>query len=217
MTIVDDNAAYEKWLGDWCDVVQADLDYKHDRMKLNPFAFLRATFFRWAKVIPVALNELTFAPSVLSVGDAHVENFGTWLAANGNEIWGVNDFDDATSIPYPFDLVRLATSAVLVPQTTSTEAQVSAAILEGYRQELTTPRPTVVTEAPDWMQAQLIPTREDKHFLERAAAKNHARYGAARYSADAAGGTPRWLHQPKLLVASQGWWRLGPSTVPRRC
>jgi hypothetical protein len=39
MTIVDDNAAYEKWLGDWCDVVQADFAYKHDRMKLNPFVF----------------------------------------------------------------------------------------------------------------------------------------------------------------------------------
>jgi hypothetical protein len=164
MTIVDDNAAYEKWLGDWCDVVQADLDYKHDRMKLNPFAFLRATFFRWARVIPLALNEFAAAPGVLSVGDAHVENFGTWLDANGNEIWGVNDFDDAASIPYPFDLVRLATSAVLVPQTTSTEAQVSAAILEGYKAGLATPRPTVVTGAPDWMQAQLMPTRGDKHF-----------------------------------------------------
>ena len=171
MTIVDDNAAYEKWLGDWCDVVQADLEYKHDRMKLNPFAFLRATFFRWVKVIPVALLELAAAPAVLSVGDAHVENFGTWVAANGNEIWGVNDFDDAASIPYPFDLVRLATSAVLVPQTTSTEAQVSAAILEGYKAGLATPRPTIVTGAPDWMQAQLMSSRGDKHFHRTRTAK----------------------------------------------
>ena len=113
MTIVDDNAAYETWLSDWCDVVQTDLDYKHDRMKQSPFVFLRATFFRWAKVIPISLNELAAAPTALSVGDAHVENFGTWIDAAGNEIWGVNDFDDAANIPYPFDLVRLATSAML--------------------------------------------------------------------------------------------------------
>ena len=187
MTIVDDNAAYEKWLGDWCDVVQADLDYKHDRMKLNPFAFLRATFFRWAKVIPIALNELAVAPGVLSVGDAHVENFGTWLDANGNEIWGVNDFDDAASIPYPFDLVRLATSAVLVPQTTSTETQVSAAILEGYKAGTHDASPDRRNRSARLDAGPAHADARRQAFLERAAAKNHDRYGATRYSADAAG------------------------------
>ena len=90
----------------------ADLDYKHDRMKKNAFVFLRATFFRWARRIETVCPDLAGAPAVLSVGDLHVENFGTWRDAEGRLVWGINDFDEAADIPYPFDLVRLATSAL---------------------------------------------------------------------------------------------------------
>jgi uncharacterized protein (DUF2252 family) len=46
-------------------------------MKKNSFVFLRATFFRWAKRIEKLCADLADAPAVLSVGDTHIENFGT--------------------------------------------------------------------------------------------------------------------------------------------
>ena len=56
--------------------------------------------------------DLANAPSVLAVGDIHLENFGTWRDAEGRLVWGVNDYDEAAEMPYILDLVRLAVSAL---------------------------------------------------------------------------------------------------------
>src|SRR5712672_2757636 len=72
---------------------------------------MRATYYRWAEVWPEACSDLLYAPEALSVGDLHVENFGTWRDSDGRLIWGVNDFDEAARLPYTSDLVRLAASA----------------------------------------------------------------------------------------------------------
>ncbi len=61
--------------------VGTDIDYKHQRMKKSAFIFLRATYFRWARKIGDWCPELMDAPQVLSVGDLHLENFGTWRDA----------------------------------------------------------------------------------------------------------------------------------------
>ena len=146
MSFKAENRAYERWLRTQCDVVDRDLDRKHDRMKKSPFIFLRATFFRWARRIEAVCPDLAGAPAVLSVGDVHVENFGTWRDAEGRLVWGINDFDEAADIPYPFDLVRLATSAFLVPNSPLPQRDVADAILAGYREGLADPRPTLLAE-----------------------------------------------------------------------
>src|ERR1700752_1640440 len=116
MSFVKDNDAYDAWLARHCDVVKKDLKHKHNKkMTDSPFAFLRATYFRWAKKIGTWCPELMDAPSVLAVGDLHLENFGTWRDADGRLVWGVNDFDEAAEMPYVLDLIRLATSARLLP------------------------------------------------------------------------------------------------------
>jgi uncharacterized protein (DUF2252 family) len=83
VSVLEDTQAYESWLGDQCNVVEKDLDYKHERMRKNPFAFLRATYYRWARRIEKICPELADAPSALCVGDIHLENFGTWRDADG--------------------------------------------------------------------------------------------------------------------------------------
>src|SRR5258708_38073792 len=77
--------------------------------------FLRATYFRWTRKIGTLCPELMDAPQVLSVGDLHLENFGTWRDADGRLVWVVNDFDEAAVMPYPLDLVRLAASIRRAP------------------------------------------------------------------------------------------------------
>jgi hypothetical protein len=75
------------------------------------------------------------APAVTVVGDLHLENFGTWRDAEGRLAWGINDFDEASSLPYTNDLVRLAASAALAYRTSKLRAPVdelAAALLEGY-------------------------------------------------------------------------------------
>jgi hypothetical protein len=113
MNIQQATEAYEAWLASRIKVIPADVELKHQRMAENPFPFLRATFYRWVQRWSEVCPDLAAAPMVLSVGDLHIENFGTWRDAEGRLIWGINDFDEAYAMPYTNDLVRLATSAIL--------------------------------------------------------------------------------------------------------
>ncbi len=53
-----------------------------------------------------------------AVGDLHVENFSTGRDTEGRLVWGVNDFDEVTRMPYAVDLTRLVTSAILAKRET---------------------------------------------------------------------------------------------------
>ncbi len=155
MSIQSDTHRYETWLHEQCDVVKHDLHRKHERMAESAFMFLRATYYRWAAKIEDWCPELKGAPEVLAVGDVHTENFGIWRDKEGRLVWGINDFDEAATMPYLLDLVRLATSARLAPKLPVTSAQVAKAILRGYRRGLEDPRPTLLAEHKAWMRPLL--------------------------------------------------------------
>jgi len=75
----------------------------------DPFAFFRATYYRWAQVV---------VPQEEDVPGSAALAICTWrtsaLADNeGRLCWGVNDFDEADTLPYTADLVRLAASAAV--------------------------------------------------------------------------------------------------------
>jgi hypothetical protein len=119
--------------------VPSDLRLKHEQMKQDPFLFLRGTFYRWAQQWPSVCADVCDAPRVLSVGDLHVNSFGTWRDAEGRLCWGVDDFDEAYPLPYTNDLVRLAASLKIVVENESLSIKFKdgcEAILEGYRQSL---------------------------------------------------------------------------------
>jgi len=160
------NSSFEEWLRErcaagGCSVVEADLKQKHKNMTKVPFVFLRATFFRWAGRIEALCPDLSGAPAVLSLGDAHIENFGTWRDNEGRLVWGVNDFDEAAIIAYPFDLIRLATSTQLAPGRTIGGQRTCAAILRGYDEGLAHPRPDVLDEHDLWLRP-LVHCPDDK-------------------------------------------------------
>ncbi|MBI1774501.1 MAG: DUF2252 family protein [Proteobacteria bacterium] len=131
--------SYEAWLRRELKVREADLALKHRLMASGVLPFLRGTFYRWVSLWHERCPELTDAPSVLAVGDLHIENFGTWRDAEGRLVWGINDVDEAASMPYTIDLVRLATSAVLAAKDrhlTMSAKALCKAILKGYRTSL---------------------------------------------------------------------------------
>ena len=139
MDIIESTQEYEAWLGDHLPLIPKDLNTKHQAMHTAAFPFLRATFYRWMQLWPEICPELEAAPAVLSVGDLHVENLGTWRDFEGRLVWGINDFDEAAVLPYTLDLVRLASSALLAAQENSLTIQpgdACEAILSGYRQAL---------------------------------------------------------------------------------
>ena len=153
--IVDATRSYERWLGARLRLRRDDLDYKHAQMAADTFSFLRASFYRWAQLWPEELPELAEAPRVLAVADLHVENYGTWRDLEGRLVWGINDFDEATNLPYTFDLVRLATSAGLAAAEGQLDLDLKeacAAVLAGYSGALRSGgRPMVLAENDRWL------------------------------------------------------------------
>jgi hypothetical protein len=132
-------------------------------MRKNAFIFLRATYFRWARKIGTWCPELMDAPKVLAVGDLHLENFGTWRDADGRLVWGVNDFDEAASMPYVIDLVRLVASIELAPRRHPEVGERAAAnaVLGGYRAGLDDPQPALLFEGETWLRAYAEPGKGD--------------------------------------------------------
>lgn len=153
--IVHATRSYERWLSERVRLRRDDVELKHQQMAADAFSFLRATFYRWSELWPEELPELGDAPRVLSVGDLHVESYGTWRDAEGRLTWGVTDFDEAANLPYTFDLVRLAASAGLA----AAEGHLSinlkeacAAVLNGYTTALRSGgRPMVLAENDRWL------------------------------------------------------------------
>ena len=133
MKIGKATAKYEAWLARHLRLLPADLQLKHQQMRVAPFLFMRATYYRWAQTWAEVSGEAARAPRVLAVGDLHVENFGTWRDVEGRLIWGINDFDEAWLLPYTHDLVRLATSALLARMGCDPKDGIGA-ILKGYRE-----------------------------------------------------------------------------------
>jgi hypothetical protein len=148
--IKDCTKRYEAWLASHIPLIAEDLRLKHSQMKEALFPFMRATYYRWAEVWPQACGGLCSAPEALSVGDLHLENFGTWRDSEGRLVWGVNDFDEAARLPYTNDLVRLVASAnmaITVQHIALNRKDACAAVLAGYHKGLETGgRPFVLAE-----------------------------------------------------------------------
>ncbi len=105
MKIAKATTRYEAWLARHLRIVDEDLAFKHEQMRSAVFPFLRATYYRWAQIWEEVCGDAASAPKALAVGDLHVENFGTWRDIEGRLIWGINDFDEAWSLPYTNDLI----------------------------------------------------------------------------------------------------------------
>ncbi|CAN5257586.1 hypothetical protein BH10PSE13_BH10PSE13_23780 [soil metagenome] len=155
-------ATYERGLAEQLgeDLDRKGLDKKHERMRDTPFRFLRATYWRWAETILDLCPDLADAPAVLAIGDTHVENFGTWRDVEGRIVWGANDFDEAAEMPYPLDLVRLATSAMLVGGQRS--GLMCEAIETGYAEGLADPRPFILERDHAWLREAVIVSEDHR-------------------------------------------------------
>ncbi|HXM95945.1 MAG TPA: DUF2252 family protein [Candidatus Dormibacteraeota bacterium] len=146
---------FERWLSKQIPLVRQDLALKHAHMAEAAFPFFRATFYRWLQLWPERCPDLAKAPAVLSVGDLHIENFGTWRDEEGRLIWGVNDLDEAWPAAYTLDLVRLTASAYMAIwelHLSLTRKQAAQAIEEGYRDALSAGgRAFILSEHHQWL------------------------------------------------------------------
>jgi Uncharacterized protein conserved in bacteria (DUF2252) len=168
MKIFKATRKYEAWLRKELDVFEDDLALKAQLLAQDPFTFLRGTFYRWMQLFSEICKKAADAPVVLSVGDLHAANFGTWRDARDELIWGINDFDEAALLPYTQDLIRLATSVTLASETQRLSislAEACNAILDGYRDGLEKGgEPFVVDADRDWLRKAYV---KSEHLAEK--------------------------------------------------
>jgi len=147
-SFADSTPRYEAWLAQYCKIDDVGLAAKREKIKAAPFPFLRGTFYRWPHHFAAVKPRIAQAAKILSIGDTHIENFGTWRDEEGRHAWGVNDFDEAAELPWTSDLVRLATSAILAADDGRDAEETCALILEGYRKGVEDgPSPFVLEDA----------------------------------------------------------------------
>jgi hypothetical protein len=178
MNIFKATTSYETWLRSRIPVVEADLKQKHEFMAEDEFRFFRGTFYRWTQLWAKHCRDLASAPSILAVADLHVNSFGTWRDKIGRLVWGVDDFDEAYTLPYTNDLVRLATSARLARsldhlQINSKNA--CDAILEGYSDSLKAGgTPIVLEDKNAWFTSIALSRLDDPPSFWRKLESNSA-------------------------------------------
>ena len=212
MNIHESTRLYEDWLRQQLkgDVIKPDLDRKRVKMKESPFAFLRATYWRWAETILDVCPDLAGAAPVLAIGDVHLENYGTWRDVDGRLVWGVNDFDEASRMPYALDLVRLAASAVLGSNGNGAPAEeICSAILEGYGRGLRAPHPIVLDRDHRWLRELVVVSEKQRaKFWEKIAAARQKPV-AARYRKALTAAMPQSGLALKIAPRSAGSGSLG--------
>ncbi len=80
------------------------------RMTSSPFAFYRGT----AGIMAADLAaDPTTGISIVSCGDAHISNFGVYASPQRTLVFDLNDFDEAASAPFEWDVKRLVTSVII--------------------------------------------------------------------------------------------------------
>jgi uncharacterized protein (DUF2252 family) len=180
MNIHEATERYEAWLRGRIPVVASQLRDKHALMRKDPFRFLRGTFYRWAQLWSETDPALRRAPTVIAVGDLHVDSFGTWRDSEGRLAWGIDDFDDAYPLPYTNDLVRLAASLAIAIDGGVSDIGLGSgceAILHGYARTLRDGgNPIVLAEEADHMDKLGIQELEPPaHFWATLSARPAAR------------------------------------------
>lgn len=173
MNVVELTRDYESWLAAATPhpLVASDLAFKYSLMSdpEDPFPFFRGTYYLWAMRWAEHAGELADTPSVLAIGDTHLENFGTWRDADGRLCWGVNDFDECDDLPWTHDLVRLAASVRFAKRGGSLKVKLPEAcerILSGYREAMRVGGSPFVLEEhhPELRAMAMAADREPKKF-----------------------------------------------------
>lgn len=177
------------------------------RMLENPFTFFRGT----AGIMAADLARGPDTGARLSIcGDAHIGNFGFFASPERHLVFDLNDFDEAATGPWEWDLKRMLTSVVVAGQNAGFDAKfVRNSTLDaakGYREFLRElvhmPMIDRYYFRSDEKRWDAITNPEVRAVLDRAAdqAHEHTSYRVVRKLTAADGsGVHRFVSDPPVL------------------
>src|SRR5882672_12962881 len=114
-------------------------EMKYELMADNEFTFFRATCHLFYEDL-ANQPALKHGPLVWICGDLHLENFGSYRAANGLVYFDINDFDEALLAPASWELVRFLCSigmaADLWKYSSKEAEELMLVVLKAYTRQL---------------------------------------------------------------------------------
>jgi uncharacterized protein (DUF2252 family) len=117
---------------------QERVQIKFANMKKDPFAFMRGTCHLFYQDLPV--ESLPKSPAAWLCGDLHMQNFGSFMGANGQFYFDINDFDESALGPALFDIARLTTSILVAAESIKVEpvdaARLCHVFIKSYQEAL---------------------------------------------------------------------------------
>jgi uncharacterized protein (DUF2252 family) len=179
--------------------IAALLPLRHQRMSVNPFAFLRGA-------AAIMANDLGSMPhtglSVQLCGDAHLSNLGLFAGPDRRLVFDLNDFDETNPGPFEWDVLRLATSfqvaALTAGHSHSFATTLPRVAAEAYR--------TAMTEFAGMNDLDLWYYRIDATLMEQWAQESGSKAGqrALRKTTEAATAKNRWSAVKSLTTMVDG-------------
>ena len=110
---------------------------RHGRMAATPFAFFRGA------ALPMAADLASMPRTALTVqlcGDAHLMNFGAFGTPERRLVFDINDFDETSTGPFEWDMMRLVASVVLASRERGDSASITEQAVLGaaaaYRESM---------------------------------------------------------------------------------
>ncbi len=127
------------------------LKMKLAALRADPFGFFRGTCALFYETLPLD-RTLKLSPTVLTCGDLHLENFGSYKGDNRLVYFDLGDFDEACIAPVAYELVRFVTSILVAAKSLkisdATAAKLIARFIETYASN-------VVLAKPRWVERSL--------------------------------------------------------------
>ena len=192
--------------------VQALVPLRHQRMSVNPFAFLRGAAAVMAADLGSRPNTGLY---VQLCGDAHMSNLGIFAGPDRSLVFDINDFDETAPGPFEWDVFRLATSFQVAAQVAGHSTKVSASlpgiVATAYRDSMSRFAAMNYLDAwyyridtdllRNWAERGNKPSAVKKLNRTEARARSRDRWSAVRKLTDTVDGKRRFLDQPPLLAS----------------
>ncbi|AUN40773.1 DUF2252 domain-containing protein [Tsukamurella tyrosinosolvens] len=190
--------------------IQELVPVRISRMLHSPFSFYRGGAALMAHDLA---GEANTGVTVMSCGDAHISNFGLFASPERRQLFDVNDFDEAGSAPWEWDVKRLAASVMIAARENGyTEDQARSAVvsaagayrttLAGLMEQGAVDRYYLSVDV-DRLTAQAADDQPLKDLIEQTAKKARKRTSARmveKITATSADGEPHIVADPPTLV-----------------
>jgi len=192
--------------------VEALVPLRHERMSVNPFAFLRGA----AAVMAADLGSRPHTGlHVQLCGDAHMSNLGIFAGPDRSLVFDINDFDETAPGPFEWDVFRLATSFQVAALEKGHSPKIAGSlpgiVATAYRDAMA--RFATMTYLDIWyyrIDSELLrnwaertdqPSAVKRLNKTEASARARDRWSAVRKLTQIVDGTRKFLHEPPLLAS----------------